>query len=225
MDKPVADPIEIKNVWRLLDVGDDSVIELRAISPTGSLVPITKHYRADKYTSSEELKAAFERDAIRLNNDGYNIYTVMNPIRPDFDGKAAKDDDILCRKWLLVDIDKADSEKRPSTQAELNSGKALAQTIANELKLQGWGDPRLVVMSGNGYHLYYDLGQMPNTSDTTQLVQAALSELARSFDTSSVKVDQVVYNASRITKVVGTVARKGNHTDATPYRIARIDSL
>lgn len=219
------DTDEIKNVWRLLEVGDDSFIELRAISPTGTSAPITKHYRAGNYKNTQALKDAFECDAIRLNNDGFNIYTVMNPIKQGFSGKAAKDDNIKCRKWLLIDIDKAASEKRPSTQAELNAAKELAQAVANELKLQGWGDPGLVVMSGNGYHLYYDLGRMPNTLEATQLVQAALSELAKSFNTDKVKVDQVVYNPSRITKVVGTVARKGIHTDSTPYRIARIESL
>lgn len=219
------DETEIKNVWRLLDVGDGSVIELRAISPTGKATPITKHYRAERYEHTQALKEAFEHDAIRLNNDGFNIYTVMNPIRQDFYGKAVKDDDIKCRKWLLIDIDKASSEKQPSTQAELDSAKELAQAIAKELEHQGWGDPGVVLMSGNGYHLYYDLGQMPNTPQTTQLVQTALSELAQSFDTETVKVDQVVYNASRITKVVGTVARKGCQTETTPYRIARIDTL
>lgn len=219
------DTDEIKNVWRLLDVGDDSVIELRAISPTGTSAPITKHYITKNYDDTNVLKEAFERDAIRLNNDGYNIYTVINPIRPDFYGKAVKDYDIEFRKWLLIDIDKASSEKRPSTQSELEAAKELAQVVANELELQGWGDPSLVVMSGNGYHLYYDLGRMANTIEATQLVQAALSELAKSFNTDTVKVDQVVYNPSRITKVVGTVARKGIHTDSTPYRIARIESL
>jgi len=73
--------------------------------------------------------------------------------------------------------------------------------------------------------VYYDLGQMANTTESAGLVQAALTELATSFDTSSVKVDQVVYNASRITKVVGTVARKGENTPETPHRIARMEQL
>jgi hypothetical protein len=213
---------EIKNVWRLLDVGDNSVIELRAI---GSQPPITKIYRISQFKGVDALKAAFERDAIKLNNDGYNIYTVMNPIRPDFAGTAAKDTDIQYRKWLLIDIDKASPEKRPSTQDELDAARDLAKEIAIYLSPQGWGDPDLVVMSGNGYHLYYDLGQMPNTEETNKLIQASLRELAHAFDASCVKVDQVVYNASRITKVVGTVARKGTFTEQNPYRIARITSL
>jgi len=220
-----TDPTEIKNVWRLLTVNNNSVIELRAISPMRSMAPITKHYRAENYKNLAVLKSAFERDAIGLNNDGYNIYTVMNPIRADISGKAAKDDDILHRKWLLIDLDKASTEKRPSTQLELDAAKELAADISRRLKEDGWGDPGLAVMSGNGYHLYYDLGKMVNTKETTDLVQALLAGLASQFDTSFVKVDQVVYNPSRITKVVGTVARKGENTPETPHRIARMEQL
>lgn len=221
--QPCPDYKEIKNVWRLLDVGDDSVIELRAISPTGTPAPITKHYITKNYDDTNVLKEAFERDAIRLNNDGYNIYTVMNPIRAGISGKAAKDDDILHRKWLLIDLDKASTEKRPSTQIELDAAKDVAANISQHLKEIGWGDPGLVVMSGNGYHLYYGLGKMVNTKETTDLVQALLAGLASQFDTSFVKVDQVVYNPSRITKVVGTVARKGEKRPETPHRIARME--
>jgi hypothetical protein len=216
---------EIKNVWRLLTVKNDSVIELRAISPNRSLAPITKHYRAEHYKNLDALKSAFERDAIKLNSDGYNIYTVINPIKPDCINSAAKDLNILHRKWLLIDIDKASSEKRPATQAELNAAKELATNISKYLKEGGWDDPGLVVMSGNGYHLYYDLGAMTNTAQVTAIVQEFLKGLAQRFDTGSVKVDQVVYNASRITKVVGTVARKGDNTPETPHRVARTVQL
>jgi hypothetical protein len=36
-----------------------------------------------------------------------------------------------------------------------------------------------------------------------------LEALAKRYDTATVKVDTGVYNASRITKVPGTIARKG----------------
>jgi hypothetical protein len=225
MNTTVPDPTEIKNVWRLLTVKNDSVIELRAISPNRSLPPITKHYRAEQYKNLDALKATFERDAISLNSDGYNIYTVMNPIGSDYSGKAATDEDIAHRKWLLIDIDKASSEKRPATQAELDAAKDLATNISKYLKEGGWDDPGLVVMSGNGYHLYYDLGEMANTAQVTEIVREFLKGLAQRFDTGSVKVDQVVYNASRITKVVGTVARKGDNTPETPHHVAKMVQL
>jgi hypothetical protein len=223
MNIPKPDPIEIKKVWRLLAVEDNSLIELRAISPNRLLAPTTKQYQARDFNSIDELKDEFECDAIRLNDDGYNIYTVMNPINPDCINSAAKDLDILHRKWLLIDIDKANSEKRPATQEELDAAKDLATNISRHLKEGGWDDTGLVVMSGNGYHLYYDLGAMTNTAKVTAIVQEFLQGLAHRFDNSDVKVDQVVYNASRITKVVGTVARKGVNTPETPHRIARME--
>ena len=225
MNIPKPDPIEIKKVWRLIALEANSLIELRAISPNRSLAPITKQYRTRDFNTIDELKNEFERDAIRLNDEGHNIYTVMNPIKPDCINSAAKDLDILHRKWLLIDIDKTNSEKRPSTQFELNAAKSLVADIANQLIDKGWDDPGLVVMSGNGYHLYYDLGAMTNTAKVAAFVQEFLQGLAHRFDNSDVKVDQVVYNASRITKVVGTVARKGESTLETPYRIARMKQL
>ena len=47
-------------------------------------------------------------------------------------------------------------------------------------------------------------------------------KLANKFDNEIVKIDTVVYNASRITKVVGTIARKGLESEGRPYRMARV---
>jgi hypothetical protein len=49
-----------------------------------------------------------------------------------------------------------------------------------------------------------------------------LHRLADRFDNDVVKIDTSVYNASRITKVVGTVARKGAEGPARPYRVAKL---
>jgi hypothetical protein len=76
------------------------------------------------------------------------------------------------------------------------------------------------MMSGNGYHLYYILGELPNDEKTKRLVEGALRGLAEKFDNSIVAVDTVVYNASRITKVPGTIARKGENTTERPHRMA-----
>jgi hypothetical protein len=79
-------------------------------------------------------------------------------------------------------------------------------------------------MSGNGYHLYYILNQFPNDNHHKELVSGVLQELADHFDTPIVKVDTVVFNASRITKVPGTIAYKGTASANRPYRMARVIS-
>ena len=77
-------------------------------------------------------------------------------------------------------------------------------------------------MSGNGHHLYYKLSKTPNTPEAKNYIQQLLLKLANTFDNEIVKIDTVVYNASRITKVVGTIARKGLESEGRPYRMARV---
>jgi len=70
--------------------------------------------------------------------------------------------------------------------------------------------------------LYYVLPQMANDEGSKKYVQSLLKNLATEFDNDTVKIDTSVFNASRITKVVGTIARKGIESDARPYRMARV---
>ena len=48
--------------------------------------------------------------------------------------------------------------------------------------------------------------------------------LAEQFNTPEIEIDPVVYNASRITKFLGTIMRKGTETPDRPYRMARMVS-
>jgi hypothetical protein len=75
-------------------------------------------------------------------------------------------------------------------------------------------------MSGNGHHLYYILNEIPNTPESESVVEMVLHNLARKFDNTQVKVDTVVFNASRITKVPGTIMRKGVESMDRPFRMA-----
>jgi len=95
----------------------------------------------------------------------------------------------------------------------------LSEQIADYLESEGWNNP-IRMMSGNGYHLYYILDELPNDEKTKALVEGALNELADKFNNAIVAVDTVVYNASRITKVPGTIARKGENTAERPHRMA-----
>jgi hypothetical protein len=47
-----------------------------------------------------------------------------------------------------------------------------------------------------------------------------LKALAAKFDTSAVKIDQKVFNASRITKAYGTMTCKGDGMPERPHRIS-----
>ena len=63
---------------------------------------------------------------------------------------------------------------------------------------------------------------LPNDAASTELLKRVLQALAAKFDDAQVTVDQSVFNASRITKLYGTVTRKGDSTPERPHRLARI---
>ncbi len=207
---------EIKNLWRIKAVGAESIIELRAIK---GKKPLTKLFNGKNYKSADELKLAFEQEALSINALGYNIYVVMNPINESFTGQSASDPDIAYRDLLLIDIDRVGKPKEPASDAELEAARALSDDIASYLKQGGCDDP-IKVMSGNGYHLYYILENIANSLESKEFIKDFLHDLATEFNNDIVKVDTCVYNASRITKVVGTIARKGEETAERPYRMA-----
>jgi hypothetical protein len=206
----------IKKIWSIKATGDNSVLELRAIK--GPEI-ISKLFKGTKCRSVAELKLAFENEALRLNAAGYNVYYVMNPIRQDFESGSVKDKDIECRDLLLIDIDKVEHKGESSTNTELEAARLLSEQIADYLESEGWDKP-IQMMSGNGYHLYYILDELINDEKTKSRVEGALRELAEKFNNGIVAVDTVVFNASRITKVPGTIARKGESTVERPHRMA-----
>ena len=143
----------------------------------------------------------------------------MNPIDPNLQGGSAKDKDILYRTNMLIDIDRAGATKSPATDGDVEAARSLAKEIEGYLKQLGWPKP-IQMMSGNGWHLYYKLDQLNNDDENKSLIQKVLKLLAKRFNNSEVNIDTVVYNASRITKVPGTIARKGEETEDRPYRKA-----
>ena len=216
--------IQIKKLWQIIGTNDSSVLELRAIWPAAfepTRPALTIHFRASSLGGIDACKSAFEAEALRLNAIGYNIYVVMNPIKPTFTGNAAGDDDIAHRDLLLIDIDRAQSAKQPATDEEIEAAKQLAEAVMAYLEKQDWPDP-IRVMSGNGHHLYYVLPDFANDEESKQYVKQLLKSLSCEFDNETVKIDTSVYNASRVTKVVGTIARKGLDSEGRPYRMARV---
>lgn len=216
---------ELKKTWGLIAVGESSLLELRPLWPMG--VPGYKkapsvHFSVKDFESIAACKTAFEAKALELNQQGFNVYTVMNPICKDFTGPgAAKDDDIRYRDLLLIDIDRVGDTSSPANQAELDAAKVLALEIREYLAERDWPKP-IILMSANGYHLYYILEGISNDLESASIVRRFLKNLSNRFDNAVVGVDTKVYNASRITKVPGTIARKGMETVDRPYRMAEV---
>ena len=217
---------EIKKSWRIFTVSNMSILELRAIRPKETpLQPSNRSlsftFKVSDFSDIDACKEAFEEKAIELNNLGYNIYIVMNQIRSDFCVGSAKDEDITARQLLLIDIDRSGDTKNPASDIEVAAAETLSSEVQGYLKKHGFPEPERV-MSGNGVHLYYKLDFLPNNEQATQTIKTLLNHLASKFNNSIVEIDTTVFNASRITKMPGTIARKGIESEGRPYRMAKV---
>ena len=200
-----------------------SPLEVRAISKAGAK---TKLFDPTDYSNPREMQEAFYSYAMSLNQQGYNCYTTMNPIRTDFKasgGKGITKDGIAKRTKVMVDLDRKslESKKYPATDDELRRADDLIIRISDYAMEIGWGRPHKV-MSGNGYHLYFALSDLENDYESDRLIKSLLEILAQKFDTEEFGIDTLVYDAARITKIIGTVARKGSETQERPYRTVEL---
>lgn len=162
------------------------------------------------------------------------IYITLNPCNPALLSRSknrlkagadrTQDKDILRIRKLLVDVD----PKRPagisSTNAEHSIALEHADFIRRGLAARGWPDP-LYGDSGNGAHLVYDV-DLENSPGNIELLRTALQALNSIYTIHSsgvtLDIDTKVYNPSRISKVYGTTARKGDSTEERPHRAASI---
>ena len=195
--------------------------EVRAFHHTNKGRVKSRVFRPAQFKGKADFKRAIELYAAELNDQGYNVYFSLNPIKQGFTGTSASDDDILQYEYLLIDLDRAGDTKNPATDREIELATELGETILEFLTTLGWPQPKRV-MSGNGHHLYYRLDDLPNDPESKKLIRQVLNCLADKFNTEDFEVDRVVFNSSRITKFPGTVMRKGVESDDRPYRRATV---
>lgn len=160
------------------------------------------------------------------------VYFTLNPMNPALLARAenrleawakntTQDTDILYRRWLPIDADPVRPSGISSTEEEHTAALERAAKVRDWLTAKGWASP-LPADSGNGAHLLYRLPDLPNTDENKTLLQRCLEALGALFDDDRVWIDTTVHNASRIWKVYGTLAAKGDHTEDRPHRWARI---
>jgi hypothetical protein len=173
-------------------------------------------------------------DGKRLN--GISGYIIPNPVnRIGLDradnkliiakGKdtASNDTDIVCLRWLFLDVDSIRPKKDISaTEEEL--AKALAKrdeilTVHPELARSAlWG------RSGNGGWIFVRLPDYPNDSDHRALIARALTYFSSRFDDNGAEIDPKCKNPSRLTALPGTMKCKGSNRPERPWRLATFDS-
>lgn len=166
------------------------------------------------------------------NTPGEQIYFVINAIddacysRDQHERLIAKpksttsDNDIVERRWVLIDLDPKRKAGVSSTDAELEKAHVRAARVYEYLRQNGFNEP-VVAKSGNGYHLLYPC-KMPVGEDTDKIVKRFLLALSMLFSDNAVEIDEKVFNRSRICKLYGTTAKKGSDTATRPHRQSMI---
>lgn len=211
----------IRRALSIFAPGADGVLELRALGVGGHPTHTASGYFDDAHLGEMAQCAA------ALSNSSTGVYFTLNPCRLELLARAnnrviefvrttTQDSEILCRRWLPLDFD----PKRPSGISASREEKVLARVRCQDcvayLTSQGWQTP-IIADSGNGFHAIYRI-DLPNDESSKRLIRRTLKSLSAMFSDDAVDLDITLFNAARILKLYGTIARKGDSTDERPHR-------
>lgn len=162
-------------------------------------------------------------EAVKPYTDTYNIYFSINKVNPACYGREQRDRivlkpkntttdaEIVCRDWVLVDLDAKRLTGVCATNEEATRAYHKGQEVYNFLLDNGFYEP-IVVFSSSGIHLYLRCALM-NNDENTKLIKRFLEALAMLFSDEFVDVDTKVFNAARISRLVGSYSCKGANND------------
>jgi putative DNA primase/helicase len=144
-------------------------------------------------------------------------YVTLNPVDPSLLARShnrfseaktnstTPDKYILSRRWLLVDFDPVRPPDISASDTEKEAAYQRCRDVYEVLQAANWPAP-VVADSGNGYHQLYQI-ELPADDDR---VKRCLQALDLRFTDAAVDIDTTVFNPSRIVKLYGTKAMKGD---------------
>ncbi len=205
------------------------VVELRVIG-------VQQRYGQDVnysgYYDAEHRRQMFD-DAFRLTKFAKGAYTTINPVVPEIinrranridkagKGEGTSDSNIVKRTRLFFDIDPCKPDKHISaTEEEKRKAHETARAVRDWLTARGCPPP-IYMDSGNGAYLIYRIDE---PTDDDGLIANCLKAVAEEFN-GQADIDITVANPSRIAKLPGTLARKGDSTKDRPHRRAAVLEL
>lgn len=221
--KRLIDIAEIRHSLNML-VEPRQVFEIRALEASTQ--------ENSRYTDT--LSGYFDNanDAIKALaslHKAMGIYITLQPCHPDLldraynrlvkpqKGSSTSDNHIIGYRWLLIDCDPQRVSGISSTDEEHEQALARCRSIRDTLLAEGWPAPAFCD-SGNGGHLAYRIDLPTSDSD---LLKRVLEGLAKRFNQAGIHIDTTVFNPSRICKLYGTLACKGDDTPKRPHRLSR----
>lgn len=178
---------------------------------------------------------AFEKAAAALDKAGARgVYYTVNPVNPALLARAknrlkvakstTQDQDVVCIRWLPIDLDPKRPADISSTEEELQAALDLGKKVSAWLEDELGFAKGIRAESGNGVHLLYRLPDLPNDEETHRLLVAAIAAIKARFDNDQVDIDPVTINPARIWKCYGTTGRKGDDTETRPHRRSKLFS-
>ena len=205
----------LKDLLLLHDPED--IVEIRSIDSKPTL---SGYFRAD----SPNIPGQIAR------YPGRTFYQTINCVNPGCYSRGqhealtanpketTSDNDIIGYNWILIDADPVRPSGVSATDLEKENAHTVARKVFYQLRKLGFCEP-IVADSGNGYHLLYKIKAELSSKDT---ISDFLKVLDMWFSSDTVLIDTAVFNPARITKLYGTIARKGANTQDRPYRFSRI---
>jgi hypothetical protein len=157
------------------------------------------------------------------------VYFTINPCNPALLARAnnrlianpkltTQDNDVVCLRWLPIDLDPMRPSGISATDAEVKAAIDLGQEITAWLEGEIGLAKGVRAFSGNGLHVLYRLPDLPNDAEHRDLVKRAIGVIATKFTSDKVDVDVKTINPARIWKLYGTTGRKGDSTETRPHR-------
>lgn len=196
------------------------LVEIRILDPE------TKRSYSGYFTDIETILREIKR------YEKCNLYFTLNIIDPACYSReqhdkisirpksTTSDNEILARKWCLIDIDCEKPSDTNSTDEEKELAKQVVNNVYKFLRDEGFEKP-IVCDSSNGYHLLYKQAMLSNAQNT-ETMKNFLKVLDMYFSTEKVKIDCSTFNPSRICKLYGAISRKGSDTRERPQRESKI---
>lgn len=143
-------------------------------------------------------------------------------------GEGISDTDISQRDWLLADFDPVRKPEEFKGQSSTDAEKETAYEVMRQVMKICWDvpgkphfpAPQIVGDSGNGYHLLWRLDGLENSAETKKAVNGFLHCIKKHYETKDVLFDTSNGNASRVCKLYGTMACKGDDTAERPHRMS-----
>lgn len=203
---------------------DNDVVELRALTAG----------RSQTVSGYFDCHEALAREADRWDGRAIGIYFTLHEINPALLARAANraverartttgDSDVRRYRWLPIDLDPERPAGISSKDVEHEAALALAVRVQDWL-VREIGVPAESIVradSGNGAHVLVRIDE-PADAATRTLIERSLKAIDLRWGSPEVKVDTSNANPSRIWKLYGTLAAKGDPTPDRPHRRSRI---